>query len=167
MEIHQLSQPGSCWHGLSSRNKNLSLKSGANCFDKHCNRKEKYFHSPGNIWPRKITAGNKSVVWVEERQDPRWENRSYSVIMSKPLRTGMVKQLTYLTRYLAAAISPDGKSIAAIENTIDNRNNLVILDGENGKLISSNPSPGNSLSSATCVVGIGRQDYTDCTCGRK
>ena len=106
--------------------------------------KEKYFHSPGNIWPRKITAGNKSVVWVEERQDPRWENRSYSVIMSKPLRTGMVKQLTYLTRYLAAAISPDGKSIAAIENTIDNRNNLVILDGENGKLISSNPSPGNS-----------------------
>jgi hypothetical protein len=45
---------------------------------------------------------------------------------------------------MAASISPDGKMIAASENSVDNINNLVLLSSSDGNVMLSIPSPGNA-----------------------
>ena len=60
------------------------------------------------------------------------------------LRTKRIRTLSGKSRYLSAAISPDGKNIAASENTTDNKNNLVFIDAETGNVFISIPSPGNA-----------------------
>lgn len=107
-------------------------------------KKEKRIYVPGNLYPYHISSGNMVLAWVEMQTDPRWENRNYSVIKTLDLRTGLAKQLAWKTRYMSAAISPDGKSVAATENTPDNKNNLVILNTATGKTLRTIPVPGNA-----------------------
>ena len=105
---------------------------------------EKRIFVPGFIYPYHITSARRNLVWVENQPDPRWNNRDYSVIKRLDLRNMSVKQLTRKTRYLSAAISPDGKFIAATENTVNNKNNLVLLEPSTGKILKSFPTPDNA-----------------------
>ena len=105
---------------------------------------EKRIHVPGNIYPYFISYGNGRIVWVETIVDPRWANRQYSVIKLKNLKTGMTKQLTRKSRYMAATVSPGGNMIAAVENSFDNKNSLVFLSTSDGTFQKSIPVPGNA-----------------------
>ncbi len=108
-------------------------------------KKEKKIHIPGYTYPYFLSYAKGKLVWVETHSDPRWENRTWSVIKLKDLKLKISRQLTSRTRYLSASISPDGKKIAATENTVQNKNNLVILDAATGQVAGSNPSPGNAF----------------------
>ena len=105
---------------------------------------EKRIHVPGNIYPYFISYGNGIIVWVETTVDPRWANREYSVIKLKNLKTGITKQLTHRSRYMAVSVSPDGSLIAAVENTYDNKNSLVFLSAYDGTFQKSIAVPGNA-----------------------
>ncbi len=105
---------------------------------------EKKIQSPGYMYPYVISCGKKILVWVENQPDPRWDNRNYSVIKLMDTRNRVVKQLSWKSRYMSAAISPDGKIIAATENTIDNKNNLILINAGTGRIIKSVPVPGNA-----------------------
>jgi hypothetical protein len=105
---------------------------------------EKVLHRPGRIYPYLVSYGGGKVVWVENRPDPRWNNRDYSVIMSMDIRSGRTTRLSYRTRYLAASVSPDGSTVSAVENTPGNTNRLVFLDAETGEMLYSIPTPSNS-----------------------
>jgi hypothetical protein len=107
-------------------------------------KKEKIIHIPGQVYPWYLSYGNKILVWVETRNDHRWANRQYSIIRSMDLRTKLVRNISRKSRYLSAAVSPDGKIIAAAENTTDNKNSLVLIDTETGDILKSFPSPGNA-----------------------
>jgi hypothetical protein len=107
-------------------------------------KSEETIYIPGQIYPWYISCGNGNLVWVETRNDPRWANRQYSIIMRMDLRSKRVRSLSRKSRYLSAAVSPDGKIIAATENTTDNKNNLVFIDTQSEKILKSVPSPGNS-----------------------
>ena len=104
---------------------------------------EKRIHVPGYMYPWFITYGKNRLVWVENQPDPRWDNRNYSVIKMLDLKNMTTTRLTSRTRYLAAAISPDGKMIAAVENTPENKNNLVFIDPVKGGITGSFSIPGN------------------------
>jgi len=106
-------------------------------------RTEKTLHTPGRIYPYLISSAQSYLVWVETQIDPRWENRNYSVIRMMDVRDGSIKQLSWKSRYMSAAISPDGRVIAATENTPDNRNNLVMIDVRTERPLASVPVPGN------------------------
>jgi hypothetical protein len=106
-------------------------------------RTEKRIHIPGQMYPWYISYGNGKIVWVETESDTRWENRDYSVIKTFDLQNNMTRKLSRKTRYLAASISPDGKIISAVENTISNKNNLVLIETETGNILKIIPSPGN------------------------
>jgi hypothetical protein len=69
---------------------------------------------------------------VETHSDPRWENRTWITVKIMDIKEKTIRQLAGKTRYMSASISPDGNYIAVTENTIDNRNNLLILDAWNG-----------------------------------
>jgi len=105
---------------------------------------EKRIHTPGNMFPWYISYGNGKIVWVETQSDPRWENRDYSVIKLMNLTSRKVTRLSRKSRYLSATVSPDGKRVAAIENTISNKNNLVFIDAASGALLLSVTAPGNA-----------------------
>ncbi|MDX9812846.1 MAG: hypothetical protein RBU28_10685 [Bacteroidales bacterium] len=104
----------------------------------------KKLHSPGQIYPYILSQGRSSVVWVERKNDPRWNNRNYSVIMHMDTRNGKVRQIGRKTRYMAAAVSPDGTTIAASVNSIDNRNSLVFIDISTGMAGQAFTVPGNA-----------------------
>lgn len=87
-------------------------------------------------------AGNK-VTWTEYTYDPRWGARNYTVIKTLDTKTKQVKQLTHRSRFHAPCYSPDGKTIAAIENTTANKFYLVLLDAETGTLLKKFDNPSN------------------------
>jgi hypothetical protein len=105
---------------------------------------EKRIHIPGDCYPWFISSGGGKLCWIETHSDPRWENRTWSVIKIMDLKQKAVRQLSKKTRYMSASISPDGNHVAAAENRIDNNNRLVILDARNGFPLESIPVPGNA-----------------------
>lgn len=106
-------------------------------------QKEKIISRPGYMYPFLLSQGGGKVVWIEERPDPRWENRNYSVIRLHDMRKGTTRTLTHKTRYLSASISKSGQMIAAVEYTQDNKNNLLLIDPESEIVIERIPSPSN------------------------
>lgn len=78
---------------------------------------------------------NRRVAWTEYRYDPRWEARSYSVVMTYDFNTQKIKRLTAKTRYSGASLSPDGSKIVTIESNHDYENKLVILDFVSGNIL--------------------------------
>jgi hypothetical protein len=98
----------------------------------------------GYMYPMQISFGGNKVLWIEERPDPRWDNRDYRIIRLLDMTTRKSTSIKTRTRYLSAAISPDGKLIAAIENTPENENKLVIIDTKKKSVLSSINSPDNS-----------------------
>ena len=104
---------------------------------------EKRIHTPGQVNPWFISYGKGKLVWVETQSDPRWENREYSVIKVLDIKSRKVTKLSRKSRFLAASVSSDGSKIAAVENSIDNINKLVLIDSETGVVLQSVNSPGN------------------------
>ncbi len=104
---------------------------------------EKRIHIPGQVYPWYISYASGKIVWVETQSDPRWVCREYSVIKVMDIKTNIVSRLSRKSRYLAASVSPDGKKIAAVENTINNINSLVLIDVKSGAVIQSVKAPLN------------------------
>lgn len=105
----------------------------------------KKLHIPGYINDKYLSYSKGMLAWVEFRPDPRWENRNYSVVKVKDLRTGVTRQLSRRSRYMSASLSPDGRMIAASENSIENKNNLVIISAADGSVLITIPVPGNAF----------------------
>jgi hypothetical protein len=120
---------------------------------------EKRIHTPGQLYPWFLTYGNGKLVWVENVPDPRWANREYSVIKLMDIRNKKVKTISRKSRYLAASVSPDGSDIAAVENTIGNVNNLILIDANSGDLKETVHVPGN-VSLQHPQWGSGRKQLT-------
>jgi len=102
------------------------------------------------------------LVWDELRFDKRYFKRSFSVINSFDIKSGVYKQITSKTRLFSPALSPDGEKVAAVKVREDNRSILVELDAETGLelkeyLIKSDqtiqaPSYNQSGDKIICVV---------------
>jgi hypothetical protein len=105
---------------------------------------EKVLHTPGRMYPWVLSYSNGKIVWVETQPDPRWANRSYSVIKLLDIKSNLVTRLSRKTRYLSASISPDGKTVAVSENTTDNINSIVFINVSTGTILYSVPSPENA-----------------------
>lgn len=105
---------------------------------------EKQLVFTGRLYPCHMTSASGKIVWAESRPDPRWENRSFSVIRIYDVRTGKSLFSESESRYFAPAISNNGSSIVAVENTPENQNYLVFLDPENLTVLKRIPIPGNS-----------------------
>jgi hypothetical protein len=107
-------------------------------------KSEKKLHVPGQIYPLIFSYAHGNLLWVETHKDPRWENRNYLVIKIKNIWNGNTRQFTHKSRFMSVAISPDGKHIAATENTPDNQNNLVFFSTTDKSRLQSIPVPDNA-----------------------
>jgi hypothetical protein len=89
-------------------------------------------NKPGVFTADNITISNGLIAWTEKVADPRWENRTYSVIKLYDFSTGASRQLTEKSRLFVPSLSPDGTRLAAISVSNDNTSSLLIIDVNSG-----------------------------------
>lgn len=82
-----------------------------------------------------FSYSNNMLVWDEIRYDPRYKQRSYSVVCSYNFLTKSKTQLTFKSRLFSPSVSHDGKKIVAVQIDLINKANLVVLDPQSGKII--------------------------------
>ncbi len=108
------------------------------------NGHEEAIHTPGFYSPVRFSYSSNSLVWAENYSDPRWENRSYSIIKKLDLLNGKESTLGKKTRYFSPVLSGDGLKTACIEAGLANKMSLVILDTEKGGKLDTYSIPGNN-----------------------
>ncbi|MEI6062729.1 MAG: hypothetical protein WCR72_18645, partial [Bacteroidota bacterium] len=74
------------------------------------------------------------LAWAETINDPRWENRKFSVIRTYDSRTGKTRSLTRESRYFAPAFAPGGSAMAVVSVDPVNRSSLLVLDAHTGEV---------------------------------
>jgi hypothetical protein len=92
-----------------------------------------------------FSYGSNKLVWDEIRYDPRYKQRSYSVICIYDFATKTKKQLTFKTRIFSPAISGDGKKLIAVQIDLSNKSNLVFIDIQSGKISETLANPENAI----------------------
>ncbi|MFD2288371.1 hypothetical protein GJU39_03730 [Pedobacter petrophilus] len=88
---------------------------------------------------------NNVLVWDEIRYDPRYKQRSYSVICSYNLKTKKFKKLSNQSRLFSPTLSHDGKKIIAVKIELNNQFNLVEIDASNGAILKTFPNLENEI----------------------
>ena len=86
-----------------------------------------------------VKDGEHGILFSEIVPDPRWEQRSWSVLRRYDTRTGRMKTLTRRTRYVNPSVAPDGTILAA-EYKVTGGSDVVVLSHE-GKLQERIPAP--------------------------
>jgi len=76
---------------------------------------------------------NYLLAWTETIDDPRWEQRNYSVVRIYDGSSGKVKSLTAKSRYFAPAFSPDGLKLAVVGVDPENRSSILLIDAKSGE----------------------------------
>jgi len=92
-----------------------------------------------------FSYANGTIVWDEVRFDPRFQQRSYSVVCRYDIKTGKVRKLSARSRIFSPTLSADGSKIAAVEINLSNKVQLIVMDAATGKTIRSLPNPENLL----------------------
>jgi len=103
--------------------------------------------SPGYMPDECLSASSNLVCWAEMEQDPRWSLRSYSVIMTHDLQTGLTRKITKKSRYFAPDLDHAGQKIATIETDESGKNSIVVLDASSGETMHQSPTPENYFPS--------------------
>jgi len=85
------------------------------------------------------------LTWDEIRYDPRFRQRSYSVICLYDFKTRKTKKLKGRTRTFSPSLSADGKKIVAVQIDLSNQSSLIELDVATGKTLYTYPNPENLI----------------------
>ena len=85
------------------------------------------------------------LVWDEIRYDPRYKQRSYSVICTYNFQTQKFKKLSSQSRLFSPTLSPDGKKIIAVKVDLSNQFSLVEMDATTGQILETFPNPENEI----------------------
>jgi len=91
--------------------------------------------TPGDYASASLNASSGRIVWAESVTDPRWDNRTFSIIKTHDVLKNKTRQLTHRSRYFAPALSHSGDKIACVEQTTTGRSFIAILDAKKGSLL--------------------------------
>jgi hypothetical protein len=78
---------------------------------------------------------NGKIVYAAYETHSRWAWKDYSVIKLLDVHSGEQRSVTYKSKYFTPDISPDGKKIAAVLYNTNGKNEIDILNAENGDVI--------------------------------
>jgi hypothetical protein len=92
-----------------------------------------------------MSVSENKAVWAEFNYDPRWGLKDYSVIKMYDLKYDELKSITHKSKLTAPALSADASKIVAIENSVDNKCAIVILNSDNGLEIKRIANENNAL----------------------
>jgi hypothetical protein len=84
---------------------------------------------------------NHKIIYAAFEPDLRWGWRDYSVLRVLDIDTKKDRRLTAKTKYFSPDISPDGKTILAVNMAITGKSFLDILDIQSGNILMRVPNP--------------------------
>ncbi len=87
----------------------------------------------------RISTNGEKIAWSTYTPNLRWDMQDYSDIMLMDATSGKVKKITSKQKYVSPALSPDGRSIAAINYHESLDYTLDIIDTENIGILYSLP----------------------------
>jgi len=88
-----------------------------------------------------FTYRNQKIAYTAYEPDLRWGWRDYSIIRILDIRTKKDIRLTSKTKYFAPDISPDAKTIVAVNMATTGNCSLDIIDIQSGKILHRLPNP--------------------------
>ncbi len=88
---------------------------------------------------------NNVLVWDEIHYDPRYKQRSYSVLYSYNFNNRKFKKLSSKSRLFSPALSGDASKIVAVQAGLNNNFNLVEIDAGTGQILKTYPNPDNLI----------------------
>ena len=92
-----------------------------------------------------LSVSGSKVTWAEFNYDARWGQRDYSVIKIYDFNNDRLKSISHKSKLTAPNISGDGLSVAAIENSVENKCSIVLLDISSGQEIKRFTNENNAL----------------------
>ena len=98
---------------------------------------EKLLFKIGHQLVSHFDLAQNELIWDEERFDPRYAYRTYSVIMHYNLATGIKQQLTHSSRLFAPSLSSDGSQFVAVMTDQHNQITLNLYHTTDGSFIRS------------------------------
>jgi len=104
---------------------------------------EKILFTPGYDFNESLSANDSLLCWNEKTFDPRWTNRTYSVIKIYNYKSKKLKQITHKSRLFAPSLANNKPAVVAVNVTENNKYSLWILDTETGDKLSSFSTPDN------------------------
>ena len=104
---------------------------------------EKVLFTPGYDFNNTLSANDSLLCWNEKTFDPRWSNRSYSVIKIYNYKNSNTKQITHKSRLFAPALANKLSKIVAVKVTEDNKYSLSILNFKDGNTTHEFSTPDN------------------------
>lgn len=107
-------------------------------------KNEKILFTPGFLISESFSLVDSTLTWAEMKYDLRWNNRLYNSIKILDLRTGKCKEILQKSYLFSPSLSFDKKLLAAIENTPEGENNIVIVESESGNIIKKITSPAHT-----------------------
>jgi hypothetical protein len=93
-----------------------------------------------------FSYNNTTIIYAALEPDARWGNRNYSIIKTLDINTGEEKKITRHTKYFSPDIAHDGKTIAVVEFTPDQKSKLVLLDAGGSIIHSADAAAGHVFS---------------------
>ncbi len=88
-----------------------------------------------------FTYRNQKIAYTAYEPDLRWGWRDYSVIRILDIGTKKDIRLTSKTKYFAPDISPDARTIVAVNMAPGGNCSLDIIDIQSGKVLNRLPNP--------------------------
>ena len=82
-----------------------------------------------------FSVAQNKLAWPESTPHPRWANYNYSDVVVYDMVSGKKKKITKKGKFFSPQLSKDGKQIAVVEFTKEQRCNLLVLDAETGREI--------------------------------
>lgn len=109
------------------------------------NKKEKWLFGIGYQEQPWYSYASGKLVWDEIRYDPRFRQRSYSVICVYDFSTGKTRKLRPRSRLFSPSLSADGTKVIAVQIDLSNQAALVELDVASGDIIYTYPNPQHQM----------------------
>ncbi len=94
-----------------------------------------------------LSAQNGKLAWVELQKDPRRANRNYTRVVSFDMNSLEKKYITSKSKYFSPEFSSKGDKIIVVKADENIQNSLVIINANNGEVISELPNPKNDFLS--------------------
>ena len=109
------------------------------------NKKEKRLFGIGYQEQAWYSYADGKIAWDEIRYDPRFGQRSYSVINVYDFNTGKTRKLQPRSRLFSPSLSADGTKIIAVQIDLSNQATLVELEVASGNISYTYPNPQNLM----------------------
>lgn len=95
---------------------------------------EEIIFTPGFDFNESLSANDSLICWNEREYDPRWSNRTYSVIKLYNYKTRKKYRLSTKSRLFAPNLANTRSLLVAVDITTENVYSLVVIDIDSGEI---------------------------------